>query len=190
VALGSALGVVLLAQMIGLPLLARVLAGLVALIGVLALFGRLPSVVMKLWRLRRTRPPAPRRADALLQMAPGEFELHVADLFARAGYRVEHAGGSGDGGVDIRVWRGGEYGVVQCKHYRPTNPVGPAAVRELVGTRLHERADTAWLVTTGRLTKGGHQLAGVQRIHLLDVEALVRWEASLLRRAPQPALAG
>jgi hypothetical protein len=119
--------------------------------------------------------------DTLRALTPAAFERHVADLFLRAGYQVAHVGASGDGGVDVRVWHDEQYGVVQCKRYGPEHAIGPATIRELVGARTHERAELAWLATTGRLTAGARQLAAAERVVLLDAASLVTWEAELSR---------
>lgn len=119
--------------------------------------------------------------DALRALTPAAFERHVADLFLRAGFQVAHVGASGDGGVDVRVWRDERYGVVQCKRYGPEHAIGPATIRELVGARTHERAEVAWLATTGRITAGARQLAEEERVVLLDAASLVTWEAELSR---------
>lgn len=117
--------------------------------------------------------------DALHSMSPAAFERYVAELFLQAGYQVEHVGASGDGGVDVRVWRDGRYGVVQCKRYDTGRAIGPATIRELVGARTHEQAGVAWIATTGRVTAGARQLAAEEQIGVLDAASLVEWAANL-----------
>jgi hypothetical protein len=190
VALACFLGMVLLAQMLGQSLGTALLIAVLVVLGLIAVLGGLARRLLAMdrpWRLVKARRA---QITALRQLSPAGFEDHVAGLFERAGYRVERVGGSGDGGVDVRVWHGGSYGIVQCKRYRTDRLVGPAVVRELVGARTHEQADTAWLVTTGRLTQGARQLAAAQRITLLDVEAMASWEARLRSRGEHEDCAG
>jgi restriction system protein len=112
-------------------------------------------------------------AAALYALTPAGFERYVADVFVSSGYVVRVVGGSGDGGVDVRVWRNGVTGVVQCKRYRPDRALGPAAVRELVGTRTHVRARAAWLATTAPLSPAAARLAVEEGIVILDARTLV-----------------
>lgn len=167
IAAGCALGGVLLAQMAGLLTPRRALPTLLAaglLLCLLCLIGLLvtsPLGGVRAWD-----------AAALYAMTPAAFERHVAALFAASGYAVRVVGGAGDGGVDVRVWRDGWSGVVQCKRYRPDRALGPAAVRELVGTRAHERARVAWLATTARLSPAARRLAEEEGVVVLDAPAL------------------
>jgi hypothetical protein len=159
-ALALPLGVALLARMAGLPLL-----GSLAALALLAA-GAAHALAQ--------RPPLMPFASApnLNALTPLEFECYVAAWFRAWGYRVEHVGGRGDGGVDVRVWRGGRAGIVQCKRYGSAHPVGPAVIRELVGTRTLHGLDYAWLATTGRVTAGARQLALAERIGLVDAVTL------------------
>jgi hypothetical protein len=77
-------------------------------------------------------------------LLPSDFEIQVASNLRQRGYEVLRTGRSRDGGVDIRVREpGGARIIVQCKAYQV--PVGPAAVRELYGTLMHEGAQEGWL---------------------------------------------
>jgi restriction endonuclease len=160
-----------LALPLGGALLAR-MAGwaLPSVLGVLALLAVGAAAAYALAHLpdRLSLAPAP-HLDAL---TPREFERYVAGWFHAQGYRVELVGGSGDGGVDVRVWRGGRCGIVQCKRYGPAQPVGPAIIRELVGARTLAGLDHAWLATTGRVTAGARRLALAERIRLVDAATL------------------
>jgi hypothetical protein len=168
--LALAFGLALLALAAGARPRDALLVGALGLAGVMAFHLALVAP----WR-----PPVSRTADvaALRTLSPAAFERHVSVLFRQAGYQVRHVGASGDGGVDVRVWRAGRAGIVQCKRYHAAHAVGPATVRELIGARVHERADVAWLATTGRVTAGARSLAAAAGIRVLDAEALVTWEA-------------
>lgn len=178
-AAGVVCGAALLAQMLGLGAVRGLEIGALAIL-LLALILAGLAVAPKL-----ARPRARRHADDVADLAtltPAAFERHVADLFTRAGYRARHVGGAGDGGVDVRVARGRQRGIIQCKRYAPRRSVGPALVREVIGTRAHERVDWAWLVTTGRVTPGARRLAAAEHVVLLDAETPASWSAALRGR--------
>lgn len=173
------LGSVLFARMIGLQ---ASRAAPTALLTIGLIMGTMALLVAT-----PIRPARSLDAATLYAMSPARFERYVAHLFATSGYAVRLVGGSGDGGVDVRVWRDGTAGVVQCKRYRPDRSLGPAAVRELVGTRTHERVRIAWLATTAPLSPAAQLLADEEGIIVLDAQALASWSRTSgrwWRRAP------
>lgn len=101
-----------------------------------------------------------------------QFEYWVGDRLVELGWQdVQVTGGPGDRGVDIRGNYHGKRCVVQCKHH-PGRPVPPQDVRELVGTRNIQRAQRAYLITSGRF---GHQcFREIYRrpVELWDLETL------------------
>jgi hypothetical protein len=100
-------------------------------------------------------------------LSPGDFELRIKELLITLGWeRVQHRGGSGDGGVDIQGIYRGERCIVQCKRY--SKRVEPKYIRDLEGARHHERADRAFLITTGYFTPQGYQWARNKPIELWD----------------------
>lgn len=164
VAAACGLGCVLLAHMIGVPPTAWTAATIAA--------GGLLLSLTALLATSRLGAGRALDAEALYRLTPAEFERYVANVFAASGYAVRVVGGSGDGGVDVRVWRDGWSGIVQCKRYRPDRTLGPAAVRELIGTRSHERARHAWLATTATLSPAARSLARDEGVVVLDARAL------------------
>ena len=182
---GVALGVVLLGEALARAAGTRAV-GPATLFGVGLLLAALVVVAGGLLLARAVRRRLAAWTDSTHGVAwnaltPAAFEREVAQLFARAGYQVEHVGAAGDGGVDVRVQAPGRAGagIVQCKRYAVGRAVGPSIVRELIGARAHERATTAWLATTGRPTPGARALAAAERIVILDVRALAAWDARL-----------
>jgi HJR/Mrr/RecB family endonuclease len=168
---------VLLAQMVGLPRLGWTAVGLiVAAVLVAGLIGLLTAAPLSSGHTLDAR--------ALYAMSPGDFERFVASVFAASGYTARVMGGSGDGGVDVRVWRDGWCGVVQCKRYRPDRLIGPAIIRELVGTRSHERARFAWLATTASLSPAARLLAEDEGVMVLDAQALTARRGGIAARRP------
>jgi restriction system protein len=104
-----------------------------------------------------------------------EFERLVCEAYRRRGYVAEVVGSeSGDGGIDVRLNRGSELALVQCKHWRSTQ-VGVAVVRELLGVVASEAATTGIVVTSGVFTKDAEEFAARNpQIALIDGEALAR----------------
>jgi HJR/Mrr/RecB family endonuclease len=95
------------------------------------------------------------------------FEIAFERLLKKRGYKVIHTGKSGDGGVDLRLRVDSKEIIVQCKAYG--TPVGPAAVRDLYGTIMHEGASHAWLVSTNGFSKKAKDFARGKDIDLLTI---------------------
>lgn len=81
-----------------------------------------------------------------------EFEEEVAKVFRAHGYKAKVTKGSGDGGVDIFLYKNGIKTVVQCKHYK--EQVSPEPVRALWGCMYHFDADEAIFIASSGFTKG------------------------------------
>lgn len=123
------------------------------------------------WK-RKIESPVPQLTPAeLLELAPGQFEKHVALIFAHKGFQVRHRGKTGDHGVDLEVIpTSGRLGIVQCKRYRST--VGEQVVRDLYGTMQHEGAAHAFLVTAGKISAAAHAWAAEKPMTLVDGDRL------------------
>ena len=104
------------------------------------------------------------------RLSPRAFEERVAGLFRSKGFKTLLVGGSGDGGIDIKIWDGDHFGIVQCKRY--SNRASPAAARELFGAMTHSRAECAFLVCLGGFSPGAYEFAGDKPIVLLDANDL------------------
>lgn len=74
------------------------------------------------------------------------FEEEVAEIFRLNGYLVEVTKKTGDGGVDLILWKDDMKTIVQCKHFRAPIPV--AYVRELNGVREDMRAHRVIMVAS------------------------------------------
>ncbi len=101
-----------------------------------------------------------------------EFERELASLFIRVGYQVEMTPPSRDDGVDLVLRKDGQVGIVQCKRY--SQPVGPAAARELFGSMNAYPADYAILACTGGFTQGVRQFVCGKQMHLMSVHDIVQ----------------
>jgi len=145
------------------------------------LFWGLGGIILFLWALslgfgwlkRRMEFEKMRELGAMQELPPDGFEELVAEAFRRLGHRAKVVGTSGDHGVDVRIRASnGEKWVVQCKRYKGT--VGEPTVRDLYGTMLHEKADRASIVTSGRFSRQAVAWAEDKPIDLYDGEAFLQ----------------
>lgn len=101
-----------------------------------------------------------------------EFELLVGEAFRLQGYHVVESGGGGaDGGVDLRLRRGNETFLVQCKQWRAVR-VGVDVVRELYGVMAAEGSTGGFVVTSGQFTPDAQAFATGRNIKLIDGKLL------------------
>jgi len=116
----------------------------------------------------------------LRAMDPAEFERYVGHMFEEMGYQVKFTSYSSDEGVDLILRGANSRVVVQCKRYSGT--VGQPVVRDLYGTMMHERADSAYLITTGVFSSPAKEWAKGKPIQLVDGVALVQWIEQLRKK--------
>ncbi|MEC3767242.1 MULTISPECIES: restriction endonuclease [Cupriavidus] len=115
---------------------------------------------------------AARSGDALRQMSWRDFERLVGELFRMRGYAVAETGGSGaDGGIDLRLRKGNELALVQCKQWRAYK-VPVTVVRELYGVMAAQGVAQGYVVTSGQFTADARAFASGRNIELIDGEAL------------------
>lgn len=96
------------------------------------------------------------------------FEYLLGEAFRRQGYLVEQTGRNGsDGGIDLRLSRGQERLLVQCKHWK-VRQVGVRVVRELSGVVTSERATGGLVVTSGNFSADAKSFARTVPIRLID----------------------
>jgi restriction system protein len=116
---------------------------------------------------------------AIDAMSGSEFEHFVASLCHRDGFTVlQQRGGAGDLGADVIAHApDGRRIVIQCKRYKPGNPVpGPDLQRFLGTVRAIHNADVPVFVTTAwRFTKQSRELAAGQQVVLIDRDLLSHW---------------
>ncbi|MDR6990655.1 restriction endonuclease [Luteimonas sp. 3794] len=127
---------------------------------------------------RGLQPVENRRYDRLSQVSPSAFEQLIADHYRKLGYSVERVGHGGahfDGGIDLKLRRGSEYILVQCKRenaYKVTHNVG----HELLGVMCTQGATSAIVVNTGEFTPHAQESArGDARLTLVDGDELRQW---------------
>lgn len=81
-----------------------------------------------------------------------EFEKEVGKLFEACGYNAKVTKGSGDGGVDVILYKDGVKSIVQCKHHK--NPVSVEPIRALWGCMNDFSANEAIFIASSGYTSG------------------------------------
>lgn len=102
---------------------------------------------------------------------PVEYEHYCAALLETVGWNARVTKASGDQGVDIIATFESIKVVGQCKLY--SNPVGNAAVQEIIGGREFERADYAFVVSNSSFTTAARALASSSNVLLLHHSELI-----------------
>lgn len=126
------------------------------------------------------KPNRTRWDDPLSRLDPTEFERLVAEHYRREGWTVEHVGAAAsgrdsDGGIDLKLRRGYEYTVVQCKRWTAYQ-VPHNDVHQLVGVMIGEGATGAVFVTSGEFTRAALEAARKHpTLQLVDGVAVRRW---------------
>lgn len=121
------------------------------------------------------------RPEDLQRLPPREFEILLSRVFQGQGFRTELGPGSGDGGVDVRMWQRDPIGdiltLVQAKRYASKRSIELEAVSALSGVVEDERASRGLLVTTSRFLPSSVSFAARQngRIVLADSQDVARW---------------
>lgn len=133
------------------------------------------------------KPVSQRRDDALARTDWAEVERLLAKHYGDAGFVVDHCGtGSGasryDGGIDLKLRRGEQYVIVQCKHWNAMK-VPHNDVHQLIGLMVNEGATGATLVTSGEFTKAAIEAASRHgHVQLVDGDDL----RAMLGPLPEP----
>jgi hypothetical protein len=121
-----------------------------------------------------------------------EFEWIIGEVLRREGWDVEETGrvASADGNVDLRLRRGREARLVQCKRWQ-ARPVGVDEVRKLAGTLMREGlpGEAGMLVTLSSFTDQAAAEAAKLGIALLDSREVARRIETVRRTEPCPLCA-
>lgn len=134
--------------------------------------------------------------DTLSRQNWQDFERVLADYYRREGFQVEHCGTGGagsryDGGIDLKLRRGDEYIIVECKHWNVMQ-VPHNVVHQLMGIMANEGATGAILVTSGEFTPYAKEAANkLGHVQLVDGDSLRKMLGPLpaLQTAPEPSAA-
>jgi hypothetical protein len=123
------------------------------------------------------RPTSAGGTDALARLTWQDFEHLLAEHYRAQGYRVEHHAPASSlkalsAGVDLRLTRGNESVILQCKHWDALE-VEVQEVNELLSVMLNEAATKGILVTRGRFSGEAINVQRRQpRLQLMDGEVL------------------
>jgi restriction system protein len=152
------------------------------LVPFICLLGAVMSVVAQSKRSKLVK--AVSGADpvaAIKRMTWAEFEILTGGIFRQKGFQVMEVGGGGaDGGVDLRISKGTERFLVQCKQWKAYT-VGVTVVRELYGVVMAEGATGGYVITSGKFSEDAIAFAKGKEITLIEGPEL----AGLLDRAKQ-----
>lgn len=113
--------------------------------------------------------------DRMGEMHWRQFEKLTAEFYERAGYKVDLGPGSGDDGVDVRVWKPNAIPgdsplcIVQCK--RQKDKIEKVVVKGLHADVHFERAEYGVIVTTSELSPGAKTTISARGY---DIEAVER----------------
>ena len=142
----------------------------------------LPAVVSYVERARKKRLLDRQQDLECIRNLPWrQFEELVAEAFRRDRFRViENTSAGPDGGVDIRLRKGGESYLVQCKNWRKRS-IGVATVREMFGVLVAESAREVLVVGSGTFTAEAARFAKGKSIRLVDGNALMKMIARVRR---------
>ena len=106
--------------------------------------------------------------ESIRSLSWKEFEELLAEAYRRQGYLVgENTSLGPDGGVDLRIERGGDLYLVQCKQWRDYK-VGVKVVREIYGLVTAENASGAIIVTSGLFTQEAKNFAADKPLGLVE----------------------
>lgn len=145
----------------------------------------LPLMIEKLKRLiekirtsRNFKKGEQIRSDAGLlnwigKLSHKEFELYVAELFRKLGYKADVVGGAGDGGIDIILERDGKKSYVQCKQYN--SKVQVDKIRDFYGAIVSKFSNAkCYFVTNNYFTLPAEEFARDKPIELIDGQQLIK----------------
>lgn len=105
---------------------------------------------------------------------PTDFEKYVAGVYRRLGYRARVTRASGDGGIDVHLWRDGVHYAVEVKLYARGRRVGREYIQKLWAAQLDAKADAAIFVATCGYTAQAIEFAERHDVILVDGDSLKR----------------
>jgi HJR/Mrr/RecB family endonuclease len=106
-----------------------------------------------------------------------QFEVELANLYARPGLEAKVTSIDTDKGLDIWIVRNGHKVPVQCKAHR--RPLTPGAARELYGTMQHFGTPTGILASVSGFTRGVREYTAGKGIELVDLAAILQLQQGL-----------
>jgi hypothetical protein len=127
--------------------------GFIAMIGIGIVFAFLiyrKREREKRWRLAMagwqngSRSNEMSQKQSAIYLSDLELEKLAEQVYKKLGYKVQHVGQTGDHGVDVLLINpNNQKEIVQCKQW--SKPVGEAALRDLYGAMMHDKALRGWV---------------------------------------------
>ena len=103
-----------------------------------------------------------------------QFEIELASLLKKHGHTVKVVGGAGDKGIDIIL---DNNTAVQCKAHK--SKVGPAAIRDLIGSMQNANYKQGILASVNGFSKGVYEYNKKNNIELLDASNYIQMQKEL-----------
>ena len=103
-----------------------------------------------------------------------QFEIELASLLKKHGHTVKVVGGAGNKGIDIIL---DNNTAVQCKAYK--SKVGPAAIRDLIGSMQNANYEQGILASVNGFSKGVYEYNKKNNIELLDASHYIQMQKEL-----------
>ena len=107
-----------------------------------------------------------------LKMDGITFERQVSVVYSDLGYEAKKTKATGEGGVDIRLWKDEEYSIVQCKN--TLHETGKSTVRSLLETIQKEKASKGILICSGGFNSSAYEFAKRKPIELLNLNQFLK----------------
>lgn len=113
--------------------------------------------------------------EKISQMHWRKFEELTAEYYTRQGYKVDLGPGSGDDGVDVRVWNDTDpentpLCIVQCK--RQKDKIEKVIIKGLAADVEYEKAEYGVIVTTSELSPGARTVISTRGYPIEEVNRL------------------
>lgn len=113
------------------------------------------------------------QVDDLFNLSPVEFEKWVRKhIFEKENWQVSETKKTGDGGIDLILWKNDEKSIAQCKRFRGT--VGQPQLRDFYGTMMSEGVSRGFFVTTGLFSLSAIKFAENKPIGMIDRRVLAQ----------------
>jgi restriction system protein len=164
-----------------LPIYFGLFAGFVGHSVRIGLVGAVIGLFLAVLLAREARRRPDESMAAIDAMTGTEFENYVAARLRRAGWQVTFTAVTGDYGVDLIAEKDGKSVAIQCK--RHGNPVGVAAVQQVVSGARHHGCTKSIVVSNQEFTQAAKQLAFTHGCQLIGRKALQAWVPPPARRA-------
>jgi Holliday junction resolvase len=121
-----------------------------------------------------------------MNLTPIEYEQYCASQLQLEGWAIKSTAVTGDQGADIVAESGAMRLIIQCKQY--SQPVGNAAVQEVIAARIYYEGDVAMVVSNAPFTRSATELAKKATVHLLHHTKLRQWAKQNVRSKPNVGL--